>query len=328
MKNLEGKTVFITGGASGVGLGQARRFVERGCKVIIADYSQAHLDEAMDFFKKENAPVHAMRLDVTDRDGFAAAADEAERIFGHTPDVIVLTAGVNVFGPAEASTYGDFDWVMGVCLGGVINGLVTFVPRMIRRNAGGFIAATVSFGAFGAGTLTAPYAAAKAAALSLMESYMLALKPYGIGVCAICPANMKTNIYQAPLTSRPEKYGKSGYNVSEKTQQAVAQINSTGMDPLELADKLLEAMEDGRFLVVPYEHGARMVELAYARMPLYCTPEGMKKLAEKAAAPMTEEEKMLFNERERGSSFTSQMRASGFGKAAQGVDWVVKEKQS
>ena len=74
-------------------------------------------------------------------------------------------------------------------------------------------------------------------------------------------------------------------------QRAVEQFNSTGMDPLVLADKLLEAMEDGRFLVVPYEHGARMVELAYARFPLYCTPEGMQKLAEKKAAPMTEEEK-------------------------------------
>ena len=321
MTEFKDKVAFITGGASGVGLGQAHRLAERGCRVVIADFNRRHLDEAEEYFRARALPVHTIRLDVTDREGFAAAADEVERLYGHAPDILVLTAGVNVFGPAEASTYGDYDWVMGVCLGGVINGLVTFVPRMIRRNAGGFVAATVSFGAFGAGPITAPYAAAKAAALNLMESYYMALKPYGIGVCALCPANVRTNIYQAAL-DRPEKYGASGYNVNEGTQRAVEQVNAAGMDPLVLADKLIEAMQDGRFLVVPYEHGARMVELEYRRMPLYCSAEGMKKLEEMKKQPPTEEEKMLFDERERGGVFDGDMRASGFGKAAEGVDWV------
>ena len=92
------------------------------------------------YFKEKGAPVHAIKLDVTDREGFAAAADEVERVFGSTPDLLVLTAGVNVFGPAEASTYDDYDWVVGVCFGGVVNGLVTFVPRMIKAGKGGHIA--------------------------------------------------------------------------------------------------------------------------------------------------------------------------------------------
>ncbi|MBQ8974749.1 MAG: SDR family oxidoreductase [Oscillospiraceae bacterium] len=327
MKDFAGKIAFITGGASGVGLGQAKRLSERGCRIVIADFSQEHIDEAMAYFKAQNVPVHPIRLDVTDRSAFAAAADETERVFGEAPDILVLTAGVNVFGPAEASTYDDYDWVMDVCLGGVVNGLVTFVPRMIKKGRGGHIAATVSWGAFGAGPITAPYATAKSAVLNLMESYMLALKPYGIGVCAVCPANVRTNIYQAALTGRPEKYGHSGYNVTEKTQQAVAQFNATGMDPLELADKLIEAMEDGRFLVVPYEHDARMVELAFERFPLYCSPEGMEKLEEKRRQPPTDEERMLSYERENGGAFTADMLASGFGKAAKGIGWVEDSKK-
>ena len=102
MKDFAGKIAFVTGGASGIGLGQATRLVERGCKVVIADYSQDHLDSAMAWFREKDAPVHAIRLDVTDREGFAAAADETERAFGETPDLLFLTAGVNVFGPAEA----------------------------------------------------------------------------------------------------------------------------------------------------------------------------------------------------------------------------------
>ena len=187
MKDFKDKVCFITGGASGAGFGQAQVFSEAGMKVVIADVRDDHLEEAMEYFKKKGAPAHAIKLDVTDREAFAAAADEVERLYGGPPDLLILTAGVNVFGPAEASTYDDYDWVVGVCFGGVVNGLVTFVPRMIKANKGGHIAATVSWGAFNAGPTTAPYSAAKAAVLNLMESYFLALRPYGIGVTALCP---------------------------------------------------------------------------------------------------------------------------------------------
>jgi NAD(P)-dependent dehydrogenase (short-subunit alcohol dehydrogenase family) len=203
MTDFKGKVAFVTGGASGAGFGMAQIFSEAGCKVVIADVRQDHLDEAAAYFKEKGAPVHAIKLDVTDRAAFAAAADEVEQVFGAPPDLLILTAGVNVFGPAEASTYDDYDWVMGVCLGGVVNGLVTFVPRMIKAGKGGHIASTVSWGAFGAGPMTAPYTAAKAAALSLMESYFVALKPYGIGVTALCPANIRSRIYEARSRAVP-----------------------------------------------------------------------------------------------------------------------------
>ncbi|MDR9824080.1 SDR family NAD(P)-dependent oxidoreductase, partial [Vibrio sp. FNV 38] len=95
MKEFAGKLAFITGGASGIGLGQAKRLTERGCRVVVADYSQEHLDAAMEYFRGKDVQVHPIRLDVTDRDGFAAAADETERVFGETPDLLFLTAGVN-----------------------------------------------------------------------------------------------------------------------------------------------------------------------------------------------------------------------------------------
>ncbi|MDR3209465.1 MAG: SDR family oxidoreductase, partial [Oscillospiraceae bacterium] len=147
MKDFKDKIVFITGGASGAGLGQAQVFTEAGAKVVVADMNRQRLNEAI----KSGSADYAIRLDVTDRKAFAAAADEIEKVYGECPDVIILTAGVNVFGPAEASTYDDYDWVVGVCFGGVVNGLVTFVPRMIKAGKGGHIASTVSWGAFGAG---------------------------------------------------------------------------------------------------------------------------------------------------------------------------------
>ena len=187
---------------------------------------------------------------------------------------------------------------MGVCLGGVVNGLITFVPRMIKKGTGGHIAITVSWGAFGAGPMTAPYTAAKAAALSLAESYFIALKPYGIGVSAICPANIRSRIYEAAIQGRPEQFKNTGYNVSDDTQKLLASIHANGMDPRVLADWLKKGIENEQFLVIPYPSGPRMVEMALARFPEYASPEGMKRLEEKAKQPPTAEELQMSSERE------------------------------
>lgn len=338
MKDFAGKVAFITGGASGAGLGYAQIFSEAGMKVVIADYRQDHLDEAMKYFQEKGAPVHAIKLDVTDRAAFAAAADETEKVFG-VPDLLILNAGVNVFGPAEASTYDDYDWVVGVCFGGVVNGLVTFVPRMIKAGPGRHIGATVSWGAFNGGSTTAPYSAAKAAALNLMESYWQSLKPYGIGVTAICPANIRSKIYEAATKGRPEQYGNTGYNVSDATQNLLAGIHANGMDPRVLADWLKKGIENDQFLVIPYNHGPRMVEMALERFKFYASPEGMQAWADKQTQPPTEEELLMNSEREgydvraamknRGDSTIARPTKDtiGFGKARSDLDWVAAGKK-
>ena len=332
MKDFAGKIAFITGGASGAGFGQAQIFSEAGMKVVIADVREDHIANAMAYFKNTGAQVHAIKLDVTDREGFAAAADEAERVFGGTPDLLVLTAGVNTFGPAEASTYEDFDWIMGVNLGGVINGLVTFVPRMIKAGRGGHIACTVSYGAFGAYPIVAPYTASKAAVLNLMESYCTALKPYGIGVSALCPASIKTNIYDSALKSRPAHLKNTGYNVTEATQAHVYATNQTGMEPRVLAEWLKEGIENELFLIVPYKSAERMVEIEFGRFVDLCTPEGMKRLAARKNGPPTEEQRQIFWEKE-GYEMPQPGSAPsgpdvGFGKARRDIDWVLPEKRA
>jgi NAD(P)-dependent dehydrogenase (short-subunit alcohol dehydrogenase family) len=333
MKDFAGKIAFITGGASGAGFGQAQIFSEAGMKVVIADVRRDHLDEAMAYFREKKAPVHAVKLDVTDRKGYAEAADEVEKVYGAAPDLLILTAGVNVFGPAEASTYDDYDWVVGVCFGGVVNGLVTFVPRMIKKGTGGTIAATVSWGAFGAGPMTAPYSAAKAGVLNLLESYFVALKPYGIGVTALCPANIRSRIYEAATIGRPEQYKNTGYNVSEDTQKLLASIHANGMDPRVLADWLKKGIENEQFIVVPYPSGPRMIEMALERFVDYASPEGMKRLEEKAKQPPTEEELRMMSEREgydvskRPFIGAGETKDVGFAKARKDLDWVDPSKK-
>ncbi|MDR3363745.1 MAG: SDR family NAD(P)-dependent oxidoreductase [Clostridiales Family XIII bacterium] len=323
MHEFKDKVAFITGGASGVGFGQAQIFSEAGCKVVIADIRGDHLEEALSHFKNTGAQVHGIKLDVTDREAFENAALETTRVFGAPPELLLLTAGVNAFGPAEAATYEDFDWVVGVCLGGAINGLVTFVPRMVKAGNGGHIGVTSSFGALSVAPIIAPYAAAKGGVNAMMESYLLSLEPYGIGVSVLCPANVNSNIFESGKT-RPEKLRNTGFNMTGETEAFLKSVHATGIEPRELARIFKEAIENDVFLVVPYANPDAIVHDVLARMADYTTPEGMKRVPETIR---------LFNEKHRAAiegetgEDPYQNAYPGFGKAREGVGWVADEKK-
>ena len=262
MKDFNGKIAFITGGGSGAGLGQAKVFSKAGMKVAIADVRQEALDKAAQeivaFSGCTAADVLPLCFDLTDRVAYKAAADKVTATFGGPPHLLIQTAGVNSFGPIEASTFDDFDWVMGVCLDHVVNGLITFVPSMIKAYGGKdgvakeefHVATTSSMGGFMAGAGTGPYSAAKAAANNLMYSYAEALKPYGASATVLCPGNINSNIGNAEAF-RPEHMKNTGYHVSEGTMAHLRAIHSSGIDPVELAEILKEGIENGRVVVLP-----------------------------------------------------------------------------
>lgn len=317
MKDFTGKVAFITGGASGAGFGQAKVFSEAGCKVVIADIRQDRLDEAMAYFREKKVPAHAIQLDITDRKAYAAAADEVEKVFGSPPQLVFNTAGVNAFGPAETSTYEDYDWVMGVCLGGVVNGMVTFIPRMINAGKGGHIATTASWGGFMGGATTAPYSAAKSAVVNLMESYYLALKPYGIGVSCLCPVGIRSNIGDSSYT-RPKQLENTGYNTNEKTIEFMRKHYSYGIDPIELAHIFKNGIENDVLYVFAFPEPEKMLRDNFERMINYLTPEGMKKQDE-IEKKRHEEMKNHPNPSIDGAE------AVGWGKARSDIKWVAKE---
>ena len=319
MKDFKDKVLFVTGAGSGAGFGQAKVFSEAGCKVVLADIRQDHLDQAIEYFRERKAPAHAIKLDITDRAAYAAAADEVERVFGSPPQLLFNTAGVNTFGPPEASTYEDYDWVMGVCLDGLINGLVTFVPRMIKAGKGGYIATTASMGGFWGGPTTAPYSAAKAAVINLMESYRLSLGKYDIGVSVLCPASINSNIHNAGDT-RPKHLQNTGYLMDEKAVNTLRFIYESGMDPVDLAKWLKKGIEEEKLYVIPYpeERAAlekHFKEIVESVLPVEADPEGTKRRLDcwKALGDMAMEEAMKDPTKPVGP---------GFGRANPDLDWV------
>ncbi|HEY7379065.1 MAG TPA: SDR family NAD(P)-dependent oxidoreductase [Steroidobacteraceae bacterium] len=281
MKDFKGQLAFITGGASGAGFGQATLFGRAGVKIVIADVRGDAISKAVGELAKEGITAHGIALDITDREAYARAADEVERLFGGPPTLLFNTAGVNNFGPVERSTYGDFDWLIGVNLGGVVNGMMTFVPRMIKAKRPAHIVTTASLGGFMGSALAAPYSAAKAAVVNLMESYRMSLAKYDIGVSVLCPANIKSNIAESVRT-RSEKYGPSGYVANEESIASLHGIYRHGMEPLELAGHVKRAIEENQLYVIPYPEAKELLRQRFdaivAAVPAMETdPEGARK---------------------------------------------------
>ena len=239
MQNLEGRTAFVTGGASGIGLGIAKALLGAGMKVVIADIRDDHLAAAADELSGGDS-VMAVKLDVTNRDAFAAAADAAEARFGKI-HILVNNAGVAVVGPTEMATFADWDWVMGVNLGGTINGIVTMLPRILAHGEGGHIVCTASMSALVPVGGTAIYSSSKAAVTSIMECMRPELEPRGVICSAFCPGAVQSNIAHAGET-RPADLSDTGYAEADKRRQDGGQFFHLYQTKEEVGQRVLQGI--------------------------------------------------------------------------------------
>lgn len=194
MQDFAGKTAFITGGARGIGLGMARAFLGAGMKVAIADVSLEALDEAVAVLEP-GGHVAALQLDVRDRGAFARVADEAQRLLGPV-SVLCSNAGINFMGPLAKATYDDWDYILGTNVGGAVNAVTTFLPRLLAQKGERHIVITSSIH----GVFTAPmagvYATSKYALTGLGESLRADLAGQGVGVSILIPGPIRTDIFQ------------------------------------------------------------------------------------------------------------------------------------
>jgi NAD(P)-dependent dehydrogenase (short-subunit alcohol dehydrogenase family) len=251
MEEISGRTAFITGGANGIGLGIARAFARAGAQLALADVDGAALDAA----KRElsaQAKVETFVLDVRDRAGFARAADEVEARLGPV-SLLFNNAGIALAIPAQQMTYETWDYALGVNLGGVVNGLQTFVPRMLARGAGGHVVNTAS----GAG-LAAPgsgflYHTAKFAVVGMSESLRFELAGAGIGVSVLCPGPVATKILHHTLRTQPA----SAPRLDAQMVQAVDAFLNSGVTPEAVGEMVLRAVRENAL----YIHTDRIMEL-------------------------------------------------------------------
>ena len=278
MKDVRGKVAFITGGASGIGLGIAHALVDAGARAVLADLRADHLSAAQAEFaaRGQSASIHGIRLDVTDRNGFAAAADEAEQVLGKV-QILVNNAGVGIEGPLKDATYADWDFGLGVNLGGVINGLQTLLPRMRALGQGGHVVNTASLAAL----VTMPahmvmYVASKAAVLALSEAIRSELTQENIGVTVLCPGPVKSNIHQL-AKNRPEHFTRNAAFQAAAQRLAQRASSELWMDPSEVGARILQAIHNDEPYVITHGEWRQMAiarhEALLAAMPEKANPD-------------------------------------------------------
>lgn len=262
MKDVTGKVAFITGGASGIGLGMARAFVRAGMRVAIADMSRHNLDEATRDLNSDRALVLPLQLDVTDRKAMAAAADEVERVLGKV-HVLCPNAGLGDIGYIKDTMYDDWDWIMGVTFGGVVNAVTTFLPRMRAHGEEGHIVATSSMGGIAPVNHGGVYCVAKNAVIGMMEALRMELAGTPIGVSVLCPGMTRTNI-RATVALRPEKYRNTGYTYKPLVPPAAGPGNAPNpmqlaMDPLEVGEKVLRGIRRNDLYILTHSEFGEII---------------------------------------------------------------------
>src|SRR5258706_9080954 len=193
MRDFAGKTAFVTGGASGIGLALGRAFAQAGMKVMLADIETDALAAAVKRLHNIGPEVRGVSCDVADPVSVERAAGASYEAFGNV-HVVCNNAGVAAGGGIDNISLDHWRWVLDVNLMGVLHGIRTFLPHIRAHGEGGHIVNTASMAGMSSGLGFSPYAASKFAVVSMSEGLAMQLKPRGIGVTVLCPRFLRTPI--------------------------------------------------------------------------------------------------------------------------------------
>ena len=249
MKELFGKVAFITGAASGIGLGMAHALAARGMKIVLADIEKEALEHARQDLERRQAEVIAIELDVSDRVAVQQAAQSAVTTFGKV-HVLCNNAGVGRSVPLDQATGADWDWVMGVNLGGAVNGLLAFIPMIKSHGEGGHIVNTSSMSGlrYSPGRGQGIYSTTKHALIGMSEALAADLEPHMIGVSVLCPSFVRTQMPHSGR-NRPPRFG--GPQIQQRRADDPLLMGAiTGKDPDLVGDYVATAIEQNQLYIL------------------------------------------------------------------------------
>jgi NAD(P)-dependent dehydrogenase (short-subunit alcohol dehydrogenase family) len=251
MRDLAGKTAFVTGGAEGIGLALGRAFADAGMNVMLADIEADALAAAVKSLNGAGLAVRGVICDVADPASVARAAQTSFDTFGNV-HVVCNNAGVAGGSGIDNISLDNWRWVLDVNLMGVLHGIHAFLPHIRAHGEGGHIVNTASMAGLQSGSRLSPYTTSKYAVVAMSEGLAYELKPLGIGVSVLCPGFVRTRISES-ARNRPERYGAAQAldPASPAGQLAVrlAQLSRAGLDPAVVAARALAAIREDEFYV-------------------------------------------------------------------------------
>ena len=266
MKQRAGKTAFVTGGASGIGFALGRAFAEAGMNVMLADVETDALAAAAKSLAHFGPDVRGVVCDVADPLSVERAAKASYEAFGNV-HVVCNNGGVAAAGGIDIISLDSWRWVLDVNLMGVLHGIRTFLPHIRAHGEGGHIVNTASMAGMDSGLGFSPYVASKFAVVGMSEGLAMQLKPLGIGVSVLCPGYVRTRIGESGR-NRPERYGPAPALDPASPAGAlvaqIAQLLQAGLDPSEVAARVLHAIREDELFVFTHPEMRPEVEARFA----------------------------------------------------------------
>jgi NAD(P)-dependent dehydrogenase (short-subunit alcohol dehydrogenase family) len=252
MKEFKDKVAVITGAANGIGKGVAKRCLVEGMQVVLADINEEDLHKTESEMRALGGAILSVKTDVSKRKDMEFLAHQTLTEFGKV-HLLFNNAGVGAGGSPWESTWNDWEWVMGVNLWGVINGVKIFTPIMLAQNTDCHIVNTASLAGLFVGGTNAPYSVTKHAVVSLSESLYLSLEERNalVKVSVLCPGFVKTSISNSERNRPPELQDES-VEIPPKIQAQLEFMNAcveAGMSPHLVADQVFEAIREKKFYI-------------------------------------------------------------------------------
>jgi NAD(P)-dependent dehydrogenase (short-subunit alcohol dehydrogenase family) len=271
MRELKGKVAAVTGAASGLGRALALALADEGMHVALGDVADA--SETLAQVEKRGVSAVAMKLDVSHAQEVEAFAQLIDRQFGGA-HVVCNNAGVSPLAAAWEMSLGDWQWIMGVNLWGVIHGVRSFVPRLLARNEG-HVVNTASVAGLISPPGTAAYNVTKHAVVALSETlyHDLRERHAAVGVSVLCPAYVPTGIADS------ERNRPAGVEATAKSKETLARqamlkkaVASGRLSADDVARAVVRAVKEERFYVLTHPRimgaiRARMEDILDERAP-------------------------------------------------------------
>ncbi len=287
IEDLSGKVAVVTGGASGIGFALAQRFLAEKMAVVVADVERAALVDAVGRLRATGGEVLDVLTDVADPEQVESLAARCLDHFGAV-HLVCNNAGVGTSGAVWEISLEDWDWVLGVNLRGVVNGIRSFVPRMLAAGEPAHVVNTASLAGLVPLTTSPTYTVSKFGIVALSEILYLQLQAARapVGVSVLCPGWVRTRLAESHR-NRPDGAGGAGADAAQsRMRRGLRSVLAEAMDPAEVADEALDAVRTGRFYVLPHDTDewlapmrARFEAILAQRNPTNPVPPGSEVIA-------------------------------------------------